>query len=171
MPLEGARPVAMGETAMRISSTLLALGLASLLAGLPASATAQSKPKYDFPKPTFDGGNHGRAGWRIQLKRSGPGQVVFDLASPRGVRAAHGTLTSVKPEPGPLELTAQYALSGEQSIAGERQALLVMLTPSPKDKPCQDTRRKKYSQAILVFIGDIEDGGRLLFGCGEFAKD
>lgn len=155
---------------MRITS-IFALALASLLACLPASAPAESKPKYDFPKTSFNGGNRGQAGWSIQLKRSGPGQVVFDLALPRGVRAAHGTLTSVEPEPGPLELSAKYALSGTQTIAGEPQTVLVMLTPSTKDKPCQDTKRKKYSQAILVFIGDIEDGGRLLYGCGEFAKD
>ncbi|WP_057971088.1 hypothetical protein [Lysobacter antibioticus] len=175
MPSEGGRPVAMGETTMRISSTIFTLGLAALIACLPLSASAQTK--FDFPAQAFDGGNYdpqgksGRESWTISLRRRAPGKVDFDLDNPRDVPASHGTLTSIDPKPGYKGMVGKYALSAKASVAGKQQKLLVMVTPSPKDALCEDTRRKKYSQAILVFIGDMEDGGRMLYGCGEFEEE
>ncbi|MGO1003836.1 hypothetical protein [Lysobacter sp. CA196] len=159
---------------MRISSTIFALGLAALIACLPLPASAQTK--FDFPEQAFDGGNYdqqgksGRDSWTISLQRSAPGKVDFDLDNPRGVPASHGTLTSIDPKPGYKGMVGKYALSAKASVAGKQQKLLVMVTPSPKGAPCQDTKKKTYSQAILVFIGDMEDGGRMLYGCGEFEE-
>jgi len=149
---------------MRIASFCLAAVLT--LAGAVHAAPP------DFPKDSFQGGNTDPS-FGIRLERLDAGLVQFDLSDPRSVSIARGALKSVKPVlklPVFGELKGQYGLAGDVTIGQGPRLMQVLVGPSPAGQPCQDSRGKKYSQAVFIAIGDASDPDKLYYGCGEYRK-
>lgn len=148
---------------MRIASFCLAAILA--VAGSLHAAAA-----LDFPERPFVGGNTDPA-WEIRLERTAAGLVEATVSSPRGVPLAKGTLASSRPVLdlpvfGPLK--GQYGLAGQLAFGPRERAVQVLVGPSVRGRPCQDARRRKYGQAVIVVVGALSDPERLFYGCGEY---
>lgn len=153
---------------MRTASFCLAALLA--VAGLLPAAAPAGAP--NFPARGFEGGNRVPA-WQIALKPAEAGLVRFRLSSPRGVVIAEGTLKSAAPVivlPAFGELKGEYGLAGPVTIGQRSRPMQVLIGPSRKGAPCEDSNGKKYGQAVFIAIGDERDPDTLYYGCGEYTQ-